>query len=89
MFRDERKHRLRTLKRVETRERVSPVISNTPLSSFLYLKCPFYIYIVTTALPELRLYRRGVILRNPTAGASIGEPCALAYTLRTAYISYA
>src|SRR5258706_16457985 len=29
------------------------------------------------------------MLRNPTAGASIGEPRALAYTSRTAYISYA
>ena len=27
--------------------------------------------------------------RNPTVGASIGEPRALVYTLRTAYISYA
>ena len=27
--------------------------------------------------------------RNPTAGASIGEPHALAYTSRTAYVSYA
>ena len=27
--------------------------------------------------------------RNPTAGASIGEPCALAYTLCTAYVCYA
>ena len=27
--------------------------------------------------------------RNPTVGASIGEPRALAYTSRTAYVSYA
>jgi len=27
--------------------------------------------------------------RNPTAGASIGEPRAFAYTSRTAYVSYA
>ena len=27
--------------------------------------------------------------RNPTVGASIGEPRALIYTSRTAYISYA
>jgi len=27
--------------------------------------------------------------RNPTVGASIGEPCALAYTLYIAYVSYA
>ena len=27
--------------------------------------------------------------RNPTAGASIGEPRALAYTSRTACVSYA
>ena len=27
--------------------------------------------------------------RNPTAGASIGEPRALAYTSHTAYVSYA
>ena len=26
--------------------------------------------------------------QNPTAGASIGEPCALIYTSRTAYVSY-
>jgi len=29
------------------------------------------------------------LLRNPTAGASIGEPRALAYTSRIAYVSYA
>ena len=29
------------------------------------------------------------VSQNPTAGASIGEPRALAYTLRTAYVSYA
>ena len=29
------------------------------------------------------------MLRNPTVGASIGEPHALAYTSRTAYVSYA
>ena len=29
------------------------------------------------------------VSRNPTAGASIGEPRALAYTSRTAYVSYA
>src|SRR5271169_7040600 len=29
------------------------------------------------------------MLRNPTVGASIGEPRALAYTSRTAYVSYA
>jgi len=29
------------------------------------------------------------MLRNPTIGASIGEPRALIYTSRTAYISYA
>jgi len=48
-------------------------------------------YIVTTASPELRLNRRGggVVSRNPTAGASIGEPRALVYTSRTAYVSYA
>ena len=27
--------------------------------------------------------------RNPTAGASIGEPRTLVYTSRTAYVSYA
>ena len=31
----------------------------------------------------------GVVSRNPTAGASIGEPRALAYTSRTPYVSYA
>ena len=30
-----------------------------------------------------------LLSRNPTAGASIGEPHALAYTLHTAYVSYA
>jgi len=30
-----------------------------------------------------------MVLQNPTAGASIGEPRALAYTSRTAYVSYA
>jgi hypothetical protein len=29
------------------------------------------------------------VLWNPTIGASIGEPYALAYTSRTAYVSYA
>ena len=29
------------------------------------------------------------MLRNPTAGASIGKPRALAYTSRIAYVSYA
>jgi hypothetical protein len=29
------------------------------------------------------------VLRNPTVGASIGEPRALAYTSRIAYVSYA
>jgi len=29
------------------------------------------------------------VLRNPTAGASIGEPRALTYTSRIAYVSYA
>ena len=28
------------------------------------------------------------VSQNPTAGASIGEPRALAYTSRTAYVSY-
>ena len=30
-----------------------------------------------------------ILLRNPTVGASIGEPRALTYTSRIAYISYA
>ena len=30
-----------------------------------------------------------ILSRNPTAGAFIGEPHALAYTSRTAYVSYA
>ena len=30
-----------------------------------------------------------LVSRNPTAGASIGEPRALTYTSRTAYVSYA
>ena len=51
-------------------------------------------YIVTTASPELRLYKRGgVVLRNAAVGASIGdslaEPRALAYASRTAYVSHA
>jgi len=36
------------------------------------------------------LSRKAKLLsRNPTAGASIGEPRALVYTSRTAYVSYA
>jgi hypothetical protein len=30
-----------------------------------------------------------LLLRNPTVGASIGEPRALTYTSRIAYVSYA
>ena len=38
----------------------------------------------------VRLLFIGVVVsRNPTVGASIGEPRALAYTSRTAYVSYA
>ena len=29
-----------------------------------------------------------LLSQNPTARASIGEPCALAYTSCTAYVSY-
>ena len=57
--------------------------------SSLYLKLFFYIYITTTASPELRLYKRGGSVIEPTTKASTGEPRALAYTLRTAYVSYA
>ncbi len=41
-------------------------------------------------LIPLHLYYTSLNMsRNPTAGASIGEPRALAYTSRTAYVSYA
>ena len=45
-----------------------------------------YICLYTLSI-EKRLVTR--LSRNPTAGASIGEPRALTYTLRTAYVSYA
>ena len=37
----------------------------------------------------MRWYPPMGVSRNPTAGASIGEPRALVYTSRTAYVSYA
>ena len=60
--------------------------SDTPFfPSFLYLKYPFYIYIVTTALPELRLYRRGGSVTEPyRRGLHRKAPCSrihLAYSL--------
>ena len=41
-----------------------------------------------TKITVLSLYKMS-LSRNPTAGASIGEPRALVYTSRTAYVSYA
>ena len=41
-----------------------------------------------TVIELLESYRKS-LSRNPTAGASIGEPHALAYTSRTPYVSYA
>jgi hypothetical protein len=38
---------------------------------------------------SLSLNRSIDLSRNPTVGASIGEPRALAYTSRTAYVSHA
>ncbi len=55
-------------------------------SSSLYLKCPFYMYIVTTASPELRLYKRGGSVTEPhRRGLHRRAPCSrvhLAYSLR-------
>ena len=50
-----------------------------------YLKCPFYMYIVTTASPELHLYRRGGSVTEPHyRGLYKRAPCShihLAYSL--------
>jgi hypothetical protein len=59
--------------------------SDIPFSS-LYLKCPFYIYIATTVLLELYLYRRGGSVIEPyRRGLYRRAPCSyiyLAYSLR-------
>src|SRR6266568_1775821 len=56
-----------------------------PLFSSLYLKCPFYMYIETTASLELRLYRRGGSVTEPhRRGLHRRAPCSrvhLAYSL--------
>ena len=46
-------------------------------------------YALPLLSPSSRPLSRISLLQNPTIGASIEEPRALTYTLRTAYISYA
>ena len=65
--------------------KVEYIIFQTLIIYYLYnLATPYPIVpLVLLILPFIYL------LRNPTTGASIGEPCTLAYTLCTAYVSYA
>ena len=54
--------------------------------SFLYPKYPFYIYIVTTTLLELRLYKRGGSVMKPHhRGLHRRAPCSRVYLAYSLY----